>query len=601
MRKFSILLVGLAVGSGCMQALDYVPVLKEGFSKSESSTPGGGYYAESLYFTAADHADNDGWYSNSVYEARKAVKFNAKTKTGYLLSPALQLSSDVAKEVKVQFRGQTWTKDNIYICVEIDGDTSTVQKIDSDVSTNITDRSEAPFEVTFTNVPNGSKLKFYAEKRSDKLHRFFLSDIVVLEGVEEYEGETMYPSTYYHGFEDHLCGNDTETRTLHVTASGLTDPIVIDRQSRSDFTVTLGDDWDDLTGGTLNVAFTPNNAGHKLETLTVKSGLQEEKILLEGLSKVYRPVIAEATDIAADGFTANWEPASGMDFINLKVYTKEEAPLVATNLMFTKYIEGKSNNRAVEIFNGTGQTVNLKGWKLRMESNGAGGLTACEYALPDKDLENGQTFTLCNAQFGALRDIADATIGFQDGGYANITTFTGDDALGLFDPDDSLVDLLGYESYDCNDLVSGNWGQDVTYYRRSDSYAPHPKFYVEEWDRHDMDYCEGYGSHTLDTTGPVRNVIHDVILGGNETSYQLSGLEPGRKYYYSVLGLSGALMTPGSYEAEVILDTTGVDGIAADNDATVEYFNLTGMRIAHPETGICIRRQGNKVEKIIIA
>ncbi len=45
---------------------------------------------------------------------------------------------------------------------------------------------------------------------------------------------------------------------------------------------------------------------------------------------------------------------------------------------------------------------------------------------------------------------------------------------------------------------------------------------------------------------------------------------------------------------------TGIDGINADNNAPVEYFNMQGIRVANPENGLFIRRQGNKVEKIIL-
>ena len=45
----------------------------------------------------------------------------------------------------------------------------------------------------------------------------------------------------------------------------------------------------------------------------------------------------------------------------------------------------------------------------------------------------------------------------------------------------------------------------------------------------------------------------------------------------------------------------GVQGVAVDNaNAPVEYFNLQGVRVANPENGLYIRRQGSKVEKIII-
>lgn len=47
--------------------------------------------------------------------------------------------------------------------------------------------------------------------------------------------------------------------------------------------------------------------------------------------------------------------------------------------------------------------------------------------------------------------------------------------------------------------------------------------------------------------------------------------------------------------------TTGVENVVVEGaDAPVEYFNLQGVRVAAPEAGIFIRRQGNKVEKVVI-
>lgn len=47
---------------------------------------------------------------------------------------------------------------------------------------------------------------------------------------------------------------------------------------------------------------------------------------------------------------------------------------------------------------------------------------------------------------------------------------------------------------------------------------------------------------------------------------------------------------------------TGITDIEAEFDpnAPVEYFNLQGIRVDNPENGLYIRRQGNKVEKILV-
>ena len=45
---------------------------------------------------------------------------------------------------------------------------------------------------------------------------------------------------------------------------------------------------------------------------------------------------------------------------------------------------------------------------------------------------------------------------------------------------------------------------------------------------------------------------------------------------------------------------SGIEGVVADDNAPVEYFNLQGVRVANPENGLYIRRQGNKVSKIYV-
>ena len=62
----------------------------------------------------------------------------------------------------------------------------------------------------------------------------------------------------------------------------------------------------------------------------------------------------------------------------------------------------------------------------------------------------------------------------------------------------------------------------------------------------------------------------------------------------------------GTWEVDNVLvkgDKTGsaIETVeAADADAPVEFFNLQGVRVANPENGLFIRRQGNKVEKVVI-
>lgn len=49
-------------------------------------------------------------------------------------------------------------------------------------------------------------------------------------------------------------------------------------------------------------------------------------------------------------------------------------------------------------------------------------------------------------------------------------------------------------------------------------------------------------------------------------------------------------------------DYAGIEDIVADDngDEQIKYFNLNGVRVENPQNGIFIRRQGNKVEKVIV-
>lgn len=46
-------------------------------------------------------------------------------------------------------------------------------------------------------------------------------------------------------------------------------------------------------------------------------------------------------------------------------------------------------------------------------------------------------------------------------------------------------------------------------------------------------------------------------------------------------------------------DSSSISDIVAE-DAPIEYFNLQGIRVANPENGLFIKRQGNKVTKVIM-
>ncbi len=46
--------------------------------------------------------------------------------------------------------------------------------------------------------------------------------------------------------------------------------------------------------------------------------------------------------------------------------------------------------------------------------------------------------------------------------------------------------------------------------------------------------------------------------------------------------------------------TGGVEGVRAESNATAEYYNLQGVKVANPTSGLYIRKQGNTTRKVIL-
>ncbi len=61
--------------------------------------------------------------------------------------------------------------------------------------------------------------------------------------------------------------------------------------------------------------------------------------------------------------------------------------------------------------------------------------------------------------------------------------------------------------------------------------------------------------------------------------------------------------TPVNFAAatlEISGGTVGIDNVAVDENAPVEYYNLQGVKVANPANGIYVVRQGNKVSKVLV-
>lgn len=109
------------------------------------------------------------------------------------------------------------------------------------------------------------------------------------------------------------------------------------------------------------------------------------------------PVATAPTNITTTGFTANWEPVPNAASYRLDVSTNSlfGTFINASNLIISEYGEGSTGSKKyVEIFNGTGQAVDLSNYRLFKSTNGSSSWTP--YNFTAATLANGATYVLAN-------------------------------------------------------------------------------------------------------------------------------------------------------------------------------------------------------------
>ena len=195
--------------------------------------------------------------------------------------------------------------------------------------------------------------------------------------------------------------------------------------------------------------------------------------------------------------------------------TTTNGSATATELFFSEYLEGSSNNKAVEIVNLTNSDIDLSSYSLKRQSNGGlnGADWEWEMSLAGKTIKSQHTFVIVNKAAGEHTDsksqkardagdflisIAD-TIRVHDGdtNFGAPINFNGNDPVGLF-KNGVLIDIIG--TYNGG---SANFGKDRTLRRKSGVSSPNVNFDLDnEWEIVrvngviDKDNADDFGKHS---------------------------------------------------------------------------------------------------------
>lgn len=162
---------------------------------------------------------------------------------------------------------------------------------------------------------------------------------------------------------------------------------------------------------------------------------------------------------------------------------------ITSDLMITEYVEGSGSNKCIELFNGTGSTVNLMQYSIQRTNKGVITENNTRYQLPDTELNNGETYLICNSATD------NATI------LSLNPLLTNTDAL-LFNGDDDLILLKNDIEIDTiGDRSGTDWGKDTIFIRHSNIDAPISTYDDTQWDSKAYDDPDPFvtlGNHTLE-------------------------------------------------------------------------------------------------------
>ena len=107
------------------------------------------------------------------------------------------------------------------------------------------------------------------------------------------------------------------------------------------------------------------------------------------------------------------------------------------DLFFSEYAEGSSNNKYIEIYNGTGVSVDLSTYKIELYGNGA--VTATR----NLDLSTLTNTTLANNEVLVIYNASANDVIKNEGDFAaGVIFFNGDDAIALL-KNDVVIDVIG--------------------------------------------------------------------------------------------------------------------------------------------------------------
>ncbi len=268
-------------------------------------------------------------------------------------------------------------------------------------------------------------------------------------------------------------------------------------------------------------------------------------------------------------------PATPSDAYKLRVYLTSTNGIGSTNnyvggsggitapdLFFSEYIEGSSNNKFLEIYNGTASSVNLSNYKVLQYNNGSASPT---YTLAlSGTLAPGAVYVIGNSSQGLGVSVDLSTS-------SSVMTFNGNDAIALAKSGVN-IDVVGPIG------SSADFAKDVTKVRKSSVTAGTTTYATSEWDNYAVDTTTYLGAHTMDGAGEsgtpmVFQVIDDDTAAPEITAPMVNGVYAPHS---SAVGPSIPIgdVPVGGFKLDWKIQDVGSGVFAASNHYTLKRSNV---------------------------
>lgn len=190
--------------------------------------------------------------------------------------------------------------------------------------------------------------------------------------------------------------------------------------------------------------------------------------------------------------------------LEFNIIAKEETSKNASDLFISEYAEGKNYDKYIEIFNGTGETIDLSNYSVSLFNNSK--LPAQYTVNLSGELKDGEIFIIYNPSASSLIK--------SSGNIANkVIEFNGNDVIAL-SKDGKLLDVFG----DLNNFVETAWDvcgvigatKDHTLIRKSKVYGPSNIWDPNEWIVLDNEDFSNIKIHLMDGYTAIKDEEEDI-------------------------------------------------------------------------------------------